>query len=46
MTDDEFMEAEEDAQSALSDFKRACDQAGFDFDDRMEDLIFNAKGDE
>ena len=45
MEDDEFLQIELNTGSALREFKRACDQAGHDFDDRLEDLIYSAKND-
>jgi hypothetical protein len=43
MTDDQFFQIEAEVQDKLNELKNACDENGFDFNDRTSDLIVNAQ---
>jgi hypothetical protein len=40
---EKMADAEIDLQSRLNEFKKLCDNAGVEFRDRVEDLIYNAE---
>lgn len=44
MTDDDFLQLEMQVRETLNEFNEACDEKGYDFKERTDDIIFDIAG--